>query len=350
MSNNNLKSPTAAASPAKSNVMSAKANNSNTKNSPQQQTSITIIDEQSSTIERTTKSIDEDGTNNNNEGEEPSTPTRKDDTNNSNVTNATIGISPVAQVLFEEDDASTNQKNKYGIEDWELENDENMYPLEVAYDDSMLRLSLISERPEHMEPDFYELEYIGWEHFSEFLRIFHDRKHVRGIIEDDDQEEQEGELGTDNPESLFLMTKANTAKFFEKIRSFKSNNSRFDELVAFSLIHQACNGISAAFRHVLKKKQIDEIMSGPGAKKNKKKGINFDELPPVIPNKSTILRVHELRAAFKESEKVSGPLLPFALGASLVKRQHQQQEDLGLPSSSGGLSRWKEAVPVSCFL
>ena len=180
----------------------------------------------------------------------------------------------------------------------------SIYPPEVPFTDSMIRLALVSDRPSDIRKDFYELEYISFQDFSEFLKVFHDRRHINGLMD------------------------------------MSIEHSTDEESLAFALIHNACNSISSAFRHVLKKQQIEEVMAGT-KKKNKK--INFDDLPPKLPNRTTVLRVKELREAFKESEKVAGPLLPFSLAAYLAKIEEAD-------GSSNTTSRWRQLVPLLCFL
>ena len=183
----------------------------------------------------------------------------------------------------------------------------SLYPPEVPFTNSMIRLALVSDRPQDIREDFYELEYIAFQDFSEFLKIFHDRRHITGLMD------------------------------------HNIEHAVDEESLAFALIHNACSSISAAFRHVLKKQQIEEALAGT-KKKNKK--MNFDDLPPKLPNKTTILRVKELREAFKESEKVAGPLLPFSLAAYLAKNENSNIHD----DDSQGNSRWRQFAPLICYL
>jgi hypothetical protein len=157
------------------------------------------------------------------------------------------------------------------------------------------RLALLSERPAEMSADFFELECIGYSEFTELQHVMLERRHFADAPDDE----------------------SDAAQSFQLLRALSS-----------------C--FSAAFRLVLQEQQLAAALAGS---KRKKKKIDPSELPPVYPDKTTVLRFKDFRALFLANERIAGKLLPFILAA--VVDQY---------GSVPGYSRWRVKAPLSAYL
>lgn len=153
------------------------------------------------------------------------------------------------------------------------------------------RQALLTARPSDMDRDFYEMEYIGFEPFSELQRCVMERRHFAGAP-DTDAEQQ-----------------------------------------SFGLLRAVCSSLSAAFRMLLQEQQLAAAMAGS----KRKKKIDISDLPPVYPTKQLVLRFKDFRNLFLSSERVAGPLLPFVLATVTDTLQ-------------GGASRWRVPAPLSAYM